>query len=210
MAQALGNARPRGRGRGSMMPPGAHTLPLRLKPGQGRLPGNGGGPQAPAPGRGGRGNGRVNPPGQGMMNPPGQSGQRPQRGVGANGKGQGATNGKGVGVGNAAMPGPGGRQLAAKVASGAITQEQADRTMKQRQTLRKALGPDWREKLQVGGQSFAQVNKQLKANPGNAKLAAIRQKLVANRGKVLAAARSKAKGNGGTEAPEPAGKKASE
>ena len=210
MAQALGNARARGRGgrgRGSMMPPGAHTLPLRIKPGQSPLGRNGAGNGGtPAPGGGGNGR-RPNPPGQGMMNPPGQDGGgRPQRGVGARGKGQGAAKGKGVGIGNAAMPGPGGRQLAAKVASGAITQEQADRTMKQRQTLAKALGPDWREKLSVGGQSFAQVNKQLKANPGNAKLAAIRQKLVANRSKVLAGARSKAKGDGGTEAPEP-GKK---
>lgn len=202
MAQALGNARARGRGRGrGMMPPGAHTLPLRVKPGQSPLGKNGG---TPAPG--GNGGGRPNPPGQGMLNPPGQDGGRPQRGVGARGKGQGATKGKGVGVGNAAMPGPGGRQLQAKVESGAITQEQAQRTMQQRQTLAKALGPDWRDKLQVGGQSFAKVNKQLKANPGNAKLAAIRQKLVANRSKVLAGARSKMKGDGDTEAPEP-GKK---
>ncbi|HXR30525.1 MAG TPA: hypothetical protein VN752_05250 [Solirubrobacterales bacterium] len=171
-------------------------LPMPLGPG-GRLPraaaGNGG---TTAPGRGRR----VNPPGQGMMNPPGQDGGRPQRGVGAQGKGQGATNGKGIGVSGAAMPGPGGRQLAARVASGAITQEQADRTMKQRQTLAKALGPDWREKLSVGGQSFAEVNKGLKASPDNAKLAAIRKKLVANRAKVLTAARAKNKG-GGKKAP---------
>lgn len=209
MAQALGNARPRGRGRGG---PGYETLPLRVGPGGRRLPqgapGNGGTP-APA-GRGGRGNGRVNPPGQGMLNPPGQGpagGGHPQRGVGANGKGQGAANGKGVGVGNAALPGPGGRQLAAKVASGAITQEQADRTMKQRQTLAKALGPNWRDKLQVGGKSFAQVNKQLKANPGNAKLAALRKKLVENRSKVLSGAQQKLQGGGGTEAPEPGRKR---
>lgn len=183
MAQALGNSRARGRGRGGL-PPGAQTLPLRVGPNGKRLPGNGNG-GTPAPG-----GGRPNPPGVGMMNPPGQD--HPQRGVGARGKGQGATKGKGVGVGNAAMPGPGGRQLQARVESGQITQEQAQRTMQQRQTLAKALGSDWREKLQVGGQSFAQVNKQLKANPGNAKLAAIRQKLVANRSKVLAGAR---KGN---------------
>jgi hypothetical protein len=142
-----------------------------------------------------------------MMNPPGQgpAGGRPQRGVGANGNGQGATNGKGVGVGGQAMPGPGGRQLQAKVESGAITQQQAQKTMQQRQTLAKALGPNWRDKLQVGGQSFAQVNKQLKANPGNAKLAAIRKKLVANRAQVLAGARSKLKGGG--EGGEEEGKK---
>lgn len=210
MAQALGQARGRGRGgRGRMpggLPPGARTLPLRVKPGQSPLGRNGagnGGTQAPG---GGNGNGRPNPPGQGMMNPPGQDGGRPQRGVGARGKGQGATKGKGVGVGGAALPGPGGRQLAARVQSGAITQEQADRTMKQRQTLKKALGPDWRDKLSVGGQSFATVNKQLKANPGDPKLAAIRQKLVANRSKLLTGARSK--GKGGADEAEPAkGKK---
>jgi len=141
-----------------------------------------------------------------MMNPPGQDGGRPQRGVGARGKGQGAANGKGVGVGGAALPGPGGRQLAARVSSGAITQEQADQTMKQRQTLAKALGPNWRDKLQVGGSSFAKVNKGLKANPGNAKLAAIRKKLVANRATVLAAARTKGKGDG-SEAEPASGKK---
>lgn len=208
MAQALGNSRARGRGRGRGLPPGATTLPLRVKPGQSPLGGRNGAGNGGTPAPAGNGNGgRPNPPGQGMLNPPGQDGGQPQRGVGARGKGQGATKGKGVGVGKAAMPGPGGRQLQAKVESGAITQEQAQKTMQQRQTLAKALGPDWREKLQVGGQSFAKVNKQLKANPGNAKLAAIRQKLVANRSKVLAGARSKGQGGGGTEAPEPAGKK---
>lgn len=202
MATALGNARARGRGRGRMpqpgrggLPPGASTLPLRIKPGQGSPLGNNGGTEAPATGRGRR----PNPPGRGMMNPPGQDGGRPQRGVGAQGKGQGATKGKGVGVGGAALPGPGGRQLAARVASGAITQEQADRTMQQRQTLAKALGPDWREKLSVGGQSFASVNKGLKANPKDPKLAAIRKKLLENRTSVLEAARAKNKG--GKKAP---------
>lgn len=218
MAQALGNARPRGRGRGNGLPPGASTLPLRVGPGGRRLPmpggapgaGNGGTP-APAGRGGGRGNGRVNPPGTGMLNPPGQGpaggGGHPQRGVGANGKGQGAANGKGAGVGGAALPGPGGRQLEARVQSGAITQEQAQKTMQQRQTLAKALGPNWRDKLQVGGESFAQVNKQLKKNPGNAKLAAIRKKLIENRSKVLSGAQAKLQGGGGTEAPEPGGKK---
>lgn len=165
----------------------------------------------------GRG-GRVNPPGRGMMNPPGQGpttlpqrqGQ-PQGGGnggttaprGNRGGGQGGGGGK-AGIGGQALPGPGGRQLQAKVASGTITQEQAQRTMQQRQTLAKALGSNWRDKLQVGGKSFAQVNKQLKANPGNAKLAAIRKKLVENRSKVLTSARSG--GAGKKKAPaEPAG-----
>lgn len=190
MPSAVGNSKPRGRGRMERLPGG-------------NLPRSGG---TPAPGRNSRGGGRVNPQGVGMMNPPGQGpagGGQPQGGRNSNGQG----GGNKAGVGGAALPGPGGRQLEAKVQSGAITQEQAQRTMQQRQTLAKALGPNWRDKLSVGGQSFAQVNKQLKANPGNAKLAAIRQKLVANRSKVLAGARSKGQGGGGTEAPEPAGKR---
>jgi hypothetical protein len=132
-----------------------------------------------------------------MMNPPGQgnaqSGQsQPPRGRGQRPGG----NGGGAGISGAALPGPGGRQLQARVASGAITGDQAQRTMRQRQTLAKALGPDWREKLQVGGKSFAQVNKQLKTNPGNAKLAALRKRLVENRNAVLATARKRIKGGG--------------
>jgi hypothetical protein len=148
-----------------------------------------------------------------MMNPPGQG--NPQRGGGGRGRrgqGQGAGQGQGngggkAGVGGAALPGPGGRQLEARVQSGAITQEQAQKTMQQRQTLAKALGPDWRDKLSVGGQSFAQVNKQLKANPDNAKLAAIRKKLVTNRSTVLASARAKNKGGQGEDEGAAPGKK---
>lgn len=138
----------------------------------------------------GVGRGRVNPPGRGMMNPPGEGPVRPR-------KGQGAMNGKGIGVGGAALPGPGGRQLAARVASGAITQEQAQRTMHQRQTLAKAFGPDWRNKISAGGQSFADVNKGLKANPKNPKLVALRKKLLASRTTALQAARTKNKGGEG-------------
>ena len=154
----------------------------------------------------GRGRGRVNPPGRGMMNPPGQGPATPQRtgqGAGQNGgtpapAGRGRRGGQGggkggIGVGGAAMPGPGGRQLQARVSSGAITQGQAQKTMQQRQTLAKALGPDWRNKLSVGGKSFAEVNKGLKANPKNPKLAAIRKKLIDNRSSVLEVARAKSK-----------------
>lgn len=99
-------------------------------------------------------------------------------------------------IGGGQLVGPGGAQLSAKVKAGTITGAQAKRTLGQRQTLAKALGPNWRAKLTVGGKSFAQVNKQLKANPGNAKLAALRKKLVTNRSTVLDAARAKVKGGG--------------
>lgn len=150
----------------------------------------------------GRGRGRVAPggrqplPGGGLGN-----GKPPQAQVGVTGgpgrRGRGGKGGGGIGVGGAAMAGPGGRQLQARVSSGAITSEQAQKTMQQRQTLAKALGPDWREKLSVGGKSFAQVNKQLKANPGNAKLAALRKKLIANRSTLLESARKKNQGGEG-------------
>jgi hypothetical protein len=142
-------------------------------------------PGAPRPdGRGRRG--RVNPQGQGMMNPPGQGNGRPQA------PRQGARPGVGnAGLGGQALAGPGGRQLQARVQSGAITGAQAQRTMQQRETLAKALGPNWRDKLQVGGKSFAQVNAGLKRNPGNPKLAALRKKLTANRSTLLEQAREK-------------------
>jgi hypothetical protein len=92
------------------------------------------------------------------------------------------------------MPGPGGRQLQARVASGAITNEQAQKTMQQRQTLAKALGPNWRDKISGGGKSFAQVNAGLKKNPKNPKLMALRKKLTEGRKSALEAARAKNKG----------------
>jgi hypothetical protein len=142
----------------------------------------------------GNGNGGTAAPGQPS---------RPARGRGRQDKGQGAAKGKGIGVGGAALPGPGGRQLAARVSSGKITSEQAQRTMQQRQTLAKAFGKDWREKLSVGGQSFAGVRGGLKKKPGNAKLAAINKKLLANRKAMLEAARKKnAGGKDGEEESE--------
>lgn len=40
-----------------------------------------------------------------------------------------------------------GKQLSSRVASGAITQRQAQQTAAQRQTLAKVYGPDWRTKV---------------------------------------------------------------
>lgn len=143
----------------------------------------------------GRGRGKI-PPGFPKIpaNMPGNGGTTAPAPAGANarparGAGRGKRPQQQAGIGGAALPGPGGRQLAARVSSGAITQEQAQKTMQQRQTLAKALGPNWRDKLQVGGKSFAQVNKQLKANPGNAKLTALRKRLAENRKSLLEGAR---------------------
>jgi len=47
-----------------------------------------------------------------------------------------------------------GRQLQSRVASGAITLEQAQKTARQRQTFKKAYGSDWRQNvygMDVGG-----------------------------------------------------------
>lgn len=43
-----------------------------------------------------------------------------------------------------------GGQLAGRVASGALTQQQAQRTAQQRQTLKKAFGSDWRSQVFAG------------------------------------------------------------
>jgi hypothetical protein len=172
---------------------------------QPRLAGNGG---TAAPGRArGRGRGLVNPRGRGMMNPPGQGATTLPQHLGGNGNGGtpapngrpgGGQGGGKAALGGQAMAGPGGRQLEARVQSGAITSQQAQKTMQQRQTLAKALGPNWRDKLQVGGKSFAQVNAGIKKNPGNAKLNALRKRLTTNRASLLEAARSKGKAAAGS------------
>lgn len=158
-----------------------------------RARGRGRAPGGPMPGTPGRNKG-IDP---GYSGPP-RPGNPTNGGTPAptGGRGRGKPAGGKPGIGSGQLVGPGGRQLSAKVQSGAITSAQAKRTLGQRQTLAKALGPDWRDKLTVGGKSFAQVNKQLKANPGNAKLAALRKKLITNRSNVLDSARTKNKGGG--------------
>lgn len=169
--------------------------------GRGRKGGQNGAPRLGGAARAGAGNGGMGrnqgvDPGYAPPNgkPPIKSGMAPAPGGGGGGRGKGG-RGK-IGVGGGGMAGPGGRQLSARVASGKITQEQADRTMKQRQTLAKAFGPEWRKKLSSGGKSFAQVNAGLAKNPKDPKLAALRKKLVAGRASALEAARAKGKGKG--------------
>lgn len=175
--------RPRARGRGRA--PGTNPMPGAGGVGRnkGVDPGYSGPPRPGNPAAKGSNGGTSAPPAGG----PGGRGRRGGRGNPQGGKG---------GLGEGQLVGPGGRQLTAKVKAGTITGAQAKRTLGQRQTLAKALGPNWRDKLTVGGKSFAQVNKQLKANPKNAKLAALRKKLVTNRSKELEAARAKLKGGG--------------
>lgn len=187
----------RGRGRVGGLPKGYGPLP-------GKAPsfpiGTGSTPEAPAkpassfpmpstklanlpPGmnKGGPGNGGTSAP----------ASQRTGRGRQAPGQGAPpAPKGQSQGLGGGGLAGPGGRQLQARVSSGKITEEQAQRTMQQRQTLKKAFGKDWRDKLSGGGQSFAQVNQGLKKTPGDPKLAALRKKLIEGRKSLLTAAKA--------------------
>lgn len=182
MASALGS-RPRARGRGRSTGAPMPGAPGKIDPGYS-------GPPLPG-GKGVTGDGGTTTP-----KAPGR-GRAPGRGGQGGGK---------RGIGGQALAGPGGRQLEAKVQAGKITGAQAKRTLGQREVLAKTLGPNWRDKLQVGGKSFAQVNAGLKKNPGNAKLAALRKKLVTNRASVLKAAQAK----GGKKAATPKAKKEGE
>lgn len=60
------------------------------------------------------------------------------------------TSPRAAAIGQAQQPGFG-RQLSSRVASGAITQQQAQRTQRQRQLLENSLGSDWRQQV-YGGQ----------------------------------------------------------
>jgi len=111
--------------------------------------------------------------------------------------GQGAPRGGNAGLSGQAMPGPGGAQLERRVQAGAITQEQAQKTMQQRQTLQKAFGKDWRTKV-YGDRGYAQRTRSaLAKNPDSARLAALNKKLMERRSKMLEAARKKNAGEGG-------------
>ena len=112
-------------------------------------------------------------------------------------RGRGVSNGQRAGIGNAGMPGPGGAQLERRVQSGAITQEQAQKTMQQRQTLQKAFGKDWRTKV-FGDRGYAQrTRKALNKNPDSARLAALNKKLMERRSTMLTAAQKKNSSGGG-------------
>ncbi|HEX7246423.1 MAG TPA: hypothetical protein VF245_12760 [Solirubrobacterales bacterium] len=94
-----------------------------------------------------------------------------------------------------------GRQLSRRVATGAITEKQAQRTAKERQTLKAAYGEDWRDKVFGGAGKLQAARQKLAENPGNAKLIALNKRLQGSRQDAVQAARAKLKGGGGTEAP---------
>jgi len=137
-------------------------------------------------GRRARGRGNAN----GMQRLPG--GNLPKSGMAPQGMQHRQPAGGGrAGVGQAGMPGPGGAQLERRVKSGAITQEQAQKTMQQRQTLQKAFGKDWRTKV-FGDRGYMQRTRTLAAkNPNNPQLAALKKKLGERRSSMLTAAKKK-------------------
>lgn len=93
-------------------------------------------------------------------------------------------------LGGAVAPGLG-RQLTSRVQSGAITQDQAQRTAQQRQTLAKAFGSDWRQKV-FGDAGYAQRTRStLAKSPGNAQVAALNKRLMERRKQMLEAARKR-------------------
>lgn len=78
-----------------------------------------------------------------------------------------------------------GRQLNARVQSGAIDQDQAQQTARERQMLEENYGPDWRTKV-YGGAGIVRANRKALQGPGEHPQAeAFRQKLMEDRKRAL-------------------------
>lgn len=111
----------------------------------------------------------------------------------------------GPGVGQARKA-PGleiGGQLQRRVKSGAITTEQAERTARERQTLKKQFGDDWRKEIGGGGGKLREARQKLAENPNDPRLIALNKSLQTRRQKALETARGGGSDNGGTTAPTP-------
>ncbi len=136
--QALEKARAGG---GTIAPPRQGIGPLPVEPGQRRLPGNAMAPETPAARR------PIRNPARGARVREAQAVEarpaRAQPGVG---------QGRNLEIGN---------QLARRVQAGAITDDQAQKTMHEREILKAAYGKDWRSKIPMpeaaGGQSFREM-----------------------------------------------------
>ncbi len=137
-------------------------------------------------GRGRRRNDMQRLPGGNLPTTGGQTPPVPR----TTGRGRAQANGQRGSLGGAVTPGLG-RQLTSRVQSGAITQDQAQRTAQQRQTLQKAFGPDWRQKV-YGDTGYAQRTRSaLSKSPDNAQVAALNKRLMERRKQMLEAARKK-------------------
>lgn len=93
-------------------------------------------------------------------------------------------------VGGASTPGLG-RQLTSRVQSGAISQEQAQKTAQQRQLLEKAFGADWRTKVFGDAGYVRRARGAMAKNPQDPQVAALNKQLMERRQKALAAARKR-------------------
>lgn len=83
-----------------------------------------------------------------------------------------------------------GKQLGSRVASGAITRAQAEKTAKQRQTFKAAFGANWRDK--VYGQNVGGLRRGLSgANAGNEQYSAAYKNSLERRKQMLARAKKK-------------------
>ena len=102
-----------------------------------------------------------------------------------------STRGRGRGaIGNAVQPGLG-RQLTSRVQSGAISQDQAQKTAQQRATLEQAFGKNWRVKV-FGDRGYVQrTRKVMTANPDSARAAALNKALMGRRQTMLKRAEEK-------------------
>ena len=116
--------------------------------------------------------------------------QQQKQGDPGRGRGRSIAPGQQGSLGGQAVPGLG-RQLTRRVQGGAISQEQAQRTAQQRQTLEKAFGPDWRVKV-FGDRGYAQRTRAAFAKePQNPQVAALNKKLMERRKQMLEVAQKK-------------------
>lgn len=171
MAAALGNARPRGRGRGRI-----ERLPGGELPRQAQMPSG-------MPPRGVR----RRPMNGGTTAPP-------MRGVGAQGKGKGAQ--RGVGLGAARIPTiPGlGRREMQRVESGKLDLAQAKKVGHERREFAQAFGADWRQKV-FGSAGQRQLETRARAlqaqRPNNKGLANAMERIHQRRASMLERAQAK-------------------
>lgn len=85
-----------------------------------------------------------------------------------------------------------GQQLSSRVSSGAISQEQAEQTAKERQMLEQAFGKDWRTKV-FGGRGIMRANRKALGvgGVGHSQLEAFRKKLLEERQRAVQEAQQK-------------------
>lgn len=108
-------------------------------------------------------------------------------------RGPGVASAQPVGArGRAAQQGGGiGRQLQSRVQSGAISKEQAQRTAQQRQTLRAAFGPNWRQQVFGGVGAVRSARTGLAKHPDSARFQGLNKSLLDRRKLMLERAKKK-------------------